>query len=35
MHFSVRLGKRFPATQDVATTVAELDAYFRAELAKK
>ena len=35
MHFSVRLGKRFPATQDVATTVAELDAYFRAELAEK
>ena len=35
MQFSVRLGKRFPATEDVATTVAELDAYFRAELAQK
>ena len=35
MQFSVRLGKRFPATEDVAATVAELDAYFRAELAQK
>ena len=35
LRFSVRLGKRFPATENVATTVAELDAYFRAELAKK
>ena len=35
IHYRVRLGKRFPATKDVATTVAELDAYFRAELAKK
>ena len=32
MRFSVRLGKRFPATQDVATTAAEIEAYFRAEL---